>query len=86
MEMRDLSKEPLGEAELDSLIGEGDYRKFLNPKSQLYLERDMEHNPPPRAAAIRLMVENPKLIRKPIVVSGKKIVIGYDEEGLKGLE
>lgn len=31
------------------------------------------------------MLEDVNLIRRPIVVRGKKAVFGYDEEGWKGL-
>jgi arsenate reductase len=69
-------------AELDKLIGKRDYRLFLNPKNELYRERGMKDNPPPREDALRLMAENPNLIRRPIVVKGGKLVIGYDAEAI----
>lgn len=66
--------------ELEKLIGNRDYREFLNPRNELYRERDMKRNPPPRPEAIKLMSENPNLIRRPILVSGGKLVLGFDEE------
>ena len=69
-------------AELDALIGKRDYREFLNSRNELYRERGMKENPPPRAEALRLMSENPNLIKRPILVKGSKIVLGYDEEEL----
>jgi arsenate reductase-like glutaredoxin family protein len=86
LELRDLGKQPLSEAELDALIGERDYRLFLNAKNELFRARNMKQNPPSRAEAIRLMAKNPNLIRRPIVVAGKRIVIGYDEEALGALK
>ena len=65
-------------AELDKLIGARDYRGFLNPRNELYRERGMKENPPPRAEALKLMSENPNLIRRPILVDGGKIVLGSD--------
>ncbi len=65
--------------QLDELIGSRDYREFLNPRNELYRERKMKENPPPRAEAIRLMAANPNLIRRPILVKGKEIVAGFDE-------
>jgi len=32
---RDLDKQPLSESELDQLIGDRDYREFLNPRNEL---------------------------------------------------
>jgi Spx/MgsR family transcriptional regulator len=65
--------------ELDALIGERDYRKFLNFRNELYRERKMKDNPPTRAQALALMSKNPNLIRRPLLVKGKQILIGFDE-------
>jgi len=72
-------------AELDRLIGKRDYREFLNSRNELYRERGMKENPPPREEALRLMAENPNLIKRPILVKGREIVLGFDEEALSGL-
>ena len=68
--------------ELDRLIGKRDYREFLNFRNEMYRERGMKENPPSREEALRLMAENPNLIRRPILVKGNRIVLGYDEEAL----
>src|SRR5262250_1770358 len=71
--------------ELDRLIGKRDYREFLNFRNELYRERGMKENPPPREEALRLMSEHPNLIRRPILVKGSRIVLGYDEDALTEL-
>ena len=80
----DLNK-GLSVADLDALIGTRDYRLFLNSRNELYRELGMKENPPPRQAALQLMSENPNLIKRPILVKGTKIVLGYDEEALSTL-
>lgn len=85
LEMRDLGKERLSAAELDALIGERDYRMFLNSRNETYRAKNMKANPPSRAEALRMMTAEPNLIRRPIVIAGKRIVLGYDEEALKKL-
>jgi arsenate reductase-like glutaredoxin family protein len=70
----------LSVAQLEELIGERDYRQFLNPKNELYRERQMKEDPPPREQALRLMSENPNLIRRPILVKGRQLIAGFDEE------
>ena len=80
MEEIDLSK-GLSPAELDKLIGARDYREFLNSRNEMYRELDMKNNPPPRGEAIRLMSENPNLIRRPILVDRKHTILGFDEAG-----
>lgn len=80
----DLSK-GLTAAELDKLIGKRDYREFLNPRNEMYRERGMKENPPPRAEALRLMAENPNLVRRPILVKGGEIVLGFNREAFERL-
>jgi arsenate reductase-like glutaredoxin family protein len=75
----DLSK-GLSVEELDRLIGKRDYREFLNPKNELYRQMGMKTNPPPREEALRLMSENPNLIRRPILVRGSRVVAGFSED------
>jgi len=72
----------LSVAELDKLIGSRDYRQFLNSRNELYREHGMAENPPPRDEALRLMADNPNLIKRPILVKGSRIILGYDEEAL----
>lgn len=85
LEFRDLGKQRLTIAELDRLIGDRDYREFLNPRNELYRERNMREKPPSRAEALKLMAAEPNLIRRPIVISGGRIVLGYNEDALKKL-
>ena len=85
LESRDLDKQPLSEKELDELIGGRDYKPFLNPRNELYRERKMADKTPSRAEAIRLMSRNPNLIKRPVVVHGDQIVLGFDEAGYRKL-
>jgi arsenate reductase len=85
LELRDLDKDSLSEAELDQLIGGRDYKMFLSAKNELYRSRNMKEHPPSRAEAIKLMARTPNLIRRPVVVRGEQIVLGYDEEAYKKL-
>jgi arsenate reductase-like glutaredoxin family protein len=85
MELRDLDKQRLSVAELDALVGDRDYTLFLNPKNELFRARNMKQKPPSRAEALKLMAENPNLIRRPVTIKGRQIVLGYDEAALKKL-
>ena len=76
---RDLDKQPLSESELDNLISTRDYKLFLNTRNDLYRERNMAEIPPTRAEAIKLMFKTPNLIRRPLLVRGSQIIIGFDE-------
>lgn len=68
--------------ELDRLIGKRDYRLFLNSRNEMYRDMAMKENPPPREEALELMSKHPNLIKRPILVKGAQIVLGYDEEAL----
>jgi len=85
LEERDFTTQPLTEAELEALIGNRDYREFLNPRNELFRERNMKEQPPSRADAIKLMAQHPNLIRRPIVIRGSKMVLGWDEEQIERL-
>jgi arsenate reductase (glutaredoxin) len=85
LEFRDLDKERLSIAELNALIGERDYRLFLNPRNKVYREKKMKERPPSRSTALKMMAAEPNLIRRPIVISGKQVLLGYDEKALQQL-
>jgi Spx/MgsR family transcriptional regulator len=83
LDLRDLGKYRMSGAELDELIGKRDHRMFLNTRNELYRARKMGQNPPSREEALQLMAGEPNLIRRPVVLRGADIVLGYDEEELK---
>jgi arsenate reductase-like glutaredoxin family protein len=85
LESRDLDKQRLSEDELDELIGDRDYKEFLNTRNELYRTRNMKEHPPSRADAIKLMAKEPNLIRRPVVLRGSQMVLGFDEEAYRKL-
>jgi len=85
LESRDFDKDRLTEAEIDELIGSRDYKEFLNTRNELYRTRKMKEHPPTRAEAIKLMAKEPHLIRRPIVLQGSQMILGFDEDAYKKL-
>jgi arsenate reductase-like glutaredoxin family protein len=79
---RDLGRNPLTEDELKDVFGDRDPRGFLNTRNEQYRAMKMAENPPSPAESIRLMAKNPNLIRRPIVVRGRQVVLGFDETAL----
>jgi len=79
---RDLVKDRLSAKELEKLIGNHDHEDFLNPRSEVFRKKKMGKNPPSRREAIGLMAKNPDLIRRPVIVAGGRVVIGYDQKGM----
>jgi Spx/MgsR family transcriptional regulator len=82
MHFRDLGKERLSAEELEKLIGDRDHIQFLNTRNELYRTKKMKDHPPSRADAIRMMAEEPNLIRRPVIVAGGRVVLGFDQEGI----
>ncbi len=83
--LRNLDTQRLSAEELDKLIGERDYKLFLSSRNEIYREQNMKERPPSRAQAIRLMAEHPNLIRRPVVIRGNRLVLGYDEQAYHAL-
>ena len=84
MEFVDLNK-GLSATELDALIGSRDHLPFLNTRNALYREMGMKANPPSREDALRLMSENPNLIKRPLTVRSDTIVLGFVQDELAKL-
>ena len=80
-----MDKDPLSAAELNKLMDTRDYKQFLNPRNELYRTKNMAEKPPTRTAAIKLMAKNPNLIRRPVVIRGAQIVLGFDEGAYREL-
>jgi len=82
---RDLAKQRLSPAELEKLIGDRDYTDFLNSRNEIFRKKRMGDNPPSRREAIQMMAKEPNLIRRPVIVAGGRVVVGFDEEGIARL-
>ncbi|MFZ0882767.1 MAG: ArsC/Spx/MgsR family protein [Candidatus Acidiferrales bacterium] len=85
LHFRNLDKERLTAAELERLIGRRDHEDFLNPRNELYRRKHMGEDPPSRREAIRMMAREPNLIRRPVIVAGGRVVVGFDENGIAHL-
>ena len=85
LEEREYGKNPLSEAELRQIIGQGPIENFLNTRTPLYRERNMKQKPPTIEEAIKFMVKDPNLLKRPVIVKGNKKLTGFNEAELKQL-
>lgn len=85
VEERELNAAPMTTEELDLLIGQHDYKLFLNTRNELYRKLNMKERPPTRAEAVKLMAREPNLIKRPLLVRGQNVVYGFDEDEFKAL-
>jgi arsenate reductase-like glutaredoxin family protein len=68
---------------LNALIGDRDYKMFLNSRNELYRKKNMKEAPPTRSQAIALMAKHPNLIKRPILVKGRQILLGFNPEEMR---
>jgi Spx/MgsR family transcriptional regulator len=85
LRLRDIGKDRLRPEEIENLIGDRDYRQFLNTRNELYRRNNMKENPPTRAQAVKMIAAEPNLIRRPIIIAGKKMILGFDQESIDEL-
>jgi arsenate reductase (glutaredoxin) len=84
-EEREYGKRPLSEQELREIIGDGPIETFLNTRTPLYRERSMKQKPPSKDEAIKLMLKDPNLLKRPVIIKGKKKLAGFNETEVKQL-
>lgn len=63
-------------------MDEEHFLDFLSRRSPVFKRRPL---PKTRREAIDLMMQEPNLIKRPIVVKGRKVVFGFDKEALARL-
>ncbi|MBA2173606.1 Spx/MgsR family RNA polymerase-binding regulatory protein [Halobacillus locisalis] len=59
--------------------------EILAKRSKEYKELDIDVDDLTINEFLDLVIEKPKLLRRPILTNGEKIVVGYDLEGLRGI-
>ena len=84
-EERDYGKNPFTEKELRELIGDDPIESFLNTRTPLYRESNMKQKPPSKDEAIRLMLKDPNLLKRPVLIKGKRKLAGFNEGEVKKL-
>lgn len=84
-EEREYGKNPFSEKELREIIGHGPIENFLNTRTPLYREKNMKQKPPSKDEAIRLMLKDANLLKRPVFIKGKKKLTGFSESQIKEL-
>lgn len=62
---------------LERLIDAERLADFVNTRSPAYKARQLDVATMTKAEAIDLMMEEPNLIRRPLLLSGKRAIFGY---------
>jgi arsenate reductase (glutaredoxin) len=81
---RDYSKTPLTRAEVESIVdAAGSVAAVLNTRHAAAKAKGWKEKAPARATFVSAVLEEPNLLRRPILIAGKTIVVGKDEAALK---
>jgi len=73
----DINKEPPTREFLEQHVDPDRFLDFVSTRSPVWKERPL---PKSKKEAIDLMMKNPNLIRRPILIKGSKVVFGFDKE------
>lgn len=84
-EEREYGKNPFTEKELREIIGDEPVENFLNTRTPLYRAKNMKQKPPSKDDAIRLMLKDANLLKRPVFIKGKKKLTGFNETQVKEL-
>jgi Spx/MgsR family transcriptional regulator len=84
-EEREYGKQRLSEKELREIIGDDPIENFLNTRTPLYREKNMKQKPPSKDQAIKLMLKDANLLKRPVFIKGNKKLTGFNEVQVKAL-
>jgi arsenate reductase-like glutaredoxin family protein len=73
----DINKEPPSREFLERHIDPDRFLDFVSTRSPVFKQRPL---PKSKKEAIALMMENPNLIRRPIMIKGSQVIFGFDKE------
>jgi len=71
----DINKAPPSREFLEKHIDADRFLDFVSTRSPVWKERPL---PKSKKEAIDLMMQNPNLIRRPILIRGSKVTFGFD--------
>jgi arsenate reductase-like glutaredoxin family protein len=83
LEERDYAKAPFKLAELKELFREVDPRDYINPKSPAFKAMGLKGKTLTADQALKLMVQEPNLIKRPLVIAGSVLIAGFDRDRLR---
>ena len=82
VEERDFFQEPFSEEELRALIGDRSPAEVFSWKSPSFRKMGIDRDSLDDDGMIALMLEEPRLIRRPITAIGDALVVGADPKAL----
>lgn len=80
VDARDITKEPPPREFLERHVEADRLADFLSTRSPVFKTRPL---PRTKAEAVGLMLEQPNLIRRPVLVAGGRVVFGFDKDAYR---
>lgn len=74
---RDINRDPPSREFLEKHVDKDRFLDFVSTRSPVFKQRPL---PRSKKEAIDLMMSQPNLIRRPILVRGSKVVFGFDRD------
>ncbi len=81
-QLKDIVHEPPPRSLLEKVIRAENIYASLNQKSTTYRENSLGKRRTTKNEAIRLMLKDPNLIKRPLIIKDNKAYQGFDEESL----
>ena len=72
----DINREPPTREFLERHIDAERFLEYVSTRSPVFKQRPL---PRSKKEAIDLMIQNPNLIRRPILIKGSKVIFGFDK-------
>ena len=84
MTERNYAREPLRRAEIEKIArAVGDLTSLLNGRHRAVKAAGWMDKPPSRAALVRAVMEDPNVIRRPVILRGNKAIVSRDEAEIR---
>ena len=77
VDARDINKTPPSREFLERHIDERRFLDFVSTRSPVFKERPL---PSSKRDAINLMMDQPNLIKRPVLIAGSSVTFGFDKE------
>jgi arsenate reductase-like glutaredoxin family protein len=81
VEERDINRDPPDRAFLQKHVEADRYLDFVSTRSPVFRQRPL---PKSKKQAIDLMMEQPNLIKRPILIRGSRVTFGFDRDKFRG--
>ena len=82
VEQIDINRNPPDRAFLERHVDKDRFLEFVSTRSPVFKQRPL---PKSKKEAVDLMMENPNLIRRPILVRGSRVTFGFDRKTYEGI-